>query len=79
MKRYLDSSGNPLHYLIKAFEHTFSNIKFNYGSTIQIEKLLKLLNLKTHMDMLFSETLKLIKQQSFTTPVTCICNKSLSK
>jgi len=55
----MDSSGNPLHFLIQAFEHTLSNTKFNYGSPIQIEKLLNLLNLKTHMDMVFSENFKI--------------------
>jgi len=32
------NTNNSLHYRIKAFEHSFPNIKFNYVSTTEIGK-----------------------------------------
>ena len=40
LKRSLDSSANPLHFLIEALEHSFPNIKFNYVTITEIEKYL---------------------------------------
>jgi hypothetical protein len=76
--RNLDST-TPLHFLTQSFKHPFPNIKLKYVSTKEIEKIIKLLKPKNSFGYDGIST-KLIKISSsfISSPLTHICNKSLS-
>ena len=69
----------PLHFLTQSFKQPFPNIKLKSVSTQEIEKIIKLLKLK-HSSGYDGISTKLIKISSsfISSPLTYICNKSLS-
>ena len=71
-------NNTPFHFLTQSFKQPFPNIKFKSVTTLEIEKITKLLKLKNSSGYDGIST-KLIKICSsfLNSPLTYICNKSL--
>jgi hypothetical protein len=77
--RDYDSNFSPITYLSNAFKKPFPQIKFNYVSRHEIEKMIK--SLKSSNSYTYDEiSVKILKESSpfISSPLTKIFNQSLS-
>ena len=72
-------NNTPLHFLTESFKQPFPNIKFKSVTTLEIEKITKHLKLKNYSgcDGISTKLIKIFSSY-LNSPLTYICNKSLS-